>query len=126
MLPYHVILTVFAALVSQGNVAVALPHGTNQFNARSERVNGNAKRDVIDAAAKNQLRSVEVADIVARGDLLPRTSTSETWSYIVGAIGLAVPTIQGVKWAKSPEGGRWVKVSGGHAQIVYCSSLTPS
>lgn len=47
MLPHHIILAIFTALLSQGNVASALPRG--QFQTRGEYVDGKRSTDVIDA-----------------------------------------------------------------------------
>lgn len=50
MLPQQVIFSVFAALISQGNMISALPQGSKNY-ARSEHINGQSTRDMIEARA---------------------------------------------------------------------------
>jgi hypothetical protein len=107
MLPTHIVLAVFAALVSQGNVVQALPQGQPQFNARSERIDGKNTRDVIDAA--NQPRSVEIAEgsaLAARSQdnrLDVRTDAATIFGYVSGSISVAAAAVGGVRWAAKTE-----------------------
>ncbi|KAH8591972.1 hypothetical protein B0O99DRAFT_597594 [Bisporella sp. PMI_857] len=56
MLPHTVVLAIFTALVSQGNVAAALPHSPN--HTYTERINGEKRRNIDSSEIK--IRSVEV------------------------------------------------------------------
>ncbi len=68
MLPQTIIIAIFATLISQGNIAYALPQGPANSNTNSERLDG---RDTttIDARAIDVASRVDIANLAVRRDM---------------------------------------------------------
>ena len=74
MLPYHIILAIFATLVSQGNVVSAIPIDPIQFNTRGEHIFG---RDPV-ASIKARHDQIHERDLEIRAPPQPVPGTSHT------------------------------------------------
>ncbi len=88
---FHIIvISVLASFISQGNIVSALPQ--EQFQARSEQINGGAKLAVLDAREAAPVAEVEVRSNFERSnELVVRNADGvakwiQTWTTIGAAV----------------------------------------
>jgi hypothetical protein len=101
MRPQRVIIAVFAALVSQGNIASALPQGPNY--TRSENIDGRSTSDMI--VAGEALPDTEISMNVVRSNQAPeergvqeRTSAADAAGYVSLGLTAGGMVISGTRW----------------------------
>ena len=102
MLPSRIILTIFTFLLSQGNVAYALPQ--NPYEARSSYVSGRDIRDITDTLAEvvsdvSDSYDVRKRDIILESRLAGRELELSNAVVVGGAILSFISGGVGIAWA---------------------------
>jgi hypothetical protein len=101
MLSQKIILAIFAALLSQGNIASALPQGSNY--ARTERIDGRSTSDII--STREALQSTDISMPVVRSNQAPeergiqeRTGAADIASYVGLGLTAGGMIVGGSRW----------------------------